>query len=80
MTIQIGNAEVEALIVDRMASGSFESVEEALRFVLQAAPPSPISEIPQRSWAEIFEAAQGLGGDDLDFSRDQSPGREVSFS
>jgi hypothetical protein len=39
MTIEINRPELEALIVQRMRSGGFDSVEEALLQALKASPP-----------------------------------------
>jgi len=39
MTIEIHKPELEALIMDRMKAGAFQTVEEVIMQALKAAPP-----------------------------------------
>ena len=54
MTIEIHEPELEALIAQRMESGAYKSVEEALLQALRSAPPS-----------HLVPSAKGLTGADL---------------
>ena len=47
-----------------------------LELAEQNAPALPVKESPKRSLAEVCAKVRGLA-DDLDFSRDPSPGRDV---
>ncbi len=81
MTIEIHQPELEALIRDRMASGHFASVEDALRQALETAPsPAPIwpADEPHGSLVEICARVRGLT-EDVDFSRDRSTGRPLEL-
>ncbi len=80
MTIEIHKPELEALIQQRMASDRFLSVEDILLQALRSLPvntPSPSEQA--QTLEEMFAKIRGLA-DDLDFSRDPSPGRLVDLS
>lgn len=80
MSVIIHEPEIEALIEERMATGAFSSVEAVLLHALKAAPVAvPPNYGPSRSLIEVCAMVQGLT-DDLDLSRDPSPGRPVSFA
>ena len=80
MTIHITKPEVEALINVRLRSGAFKDAEDVILQALQTSPaPEAVAVSRYKSLTEMFEAAQGLG-DDLDFSRNPSFGRQVNLS
>jgi hypothetical protein len=82
MTIEIQEPELEALIQQRMASGQFQDVEDVLIQALKSSPPLTRHKeklIHQESLEEMFAKARGLA-DDLDITRDRSPGRIVDLS
>lgn len=78
MTIHITKPEVEALINVRLRSGAFKDAEDVILQALQTSPEA-VAVSRYKSLTEMFEAAQGLG-DDLDFSRNPSFGRQVNLS
>ncbi len=83
MSIEIHEPEIEALIQQRMASGAFHNVEEVLLHALKSAPlPDAPSAKPfgQKLVDAFAEAREILGGIELDFTRDPSPGRPVDLS
>ena len=69
MTIQIRGPELEALILERMRSGAFESVEDVLLQALKASP--PVEATPARSGART--------GADLVAAMQASPHREIDL-
>lgn len=82
MSVIIHQPEIEALIEQRMATGAFRDVEAVLLHALKSAP-EPVAP-PSRSRAplslvEVCAMVQGMT-DDLDLTRDPSPGRPVSFA
>ncbi len=82
MSIEIHQPEIEALIQQRMASGAFQNVEEVLLHALKSAPiPTAAPENPSqtRSLVEVCAMVRGLM-EDVDLSRDPSPGRAVVLS
>ncbi|ADW69323.1 hypothetical protein [Granulicella tundricola] len=79
MTIEIHQPELEALIQQRMASGHFQDVEDVLIQALKLAPSVNDSAATQQTLEEMFAKARGLG-DDLDITRDPSPGRIIDLS
>jgi hypothetical protein len=82
MSVIIHQPEIEALIQQRMATGTFPDVEAVLLHALKSSPISAATPAvggrPQ-SLVEVCAMVQGLT-DDLDLSRDPSPGRSISFS
>ena len=78
LIIQISNPDVEALIEERLASGAFKSAEDVVSRALQsygAQPPTPIAP-SDKSIATLFAP---LRGENLDFGRNPSTGREVAL-
>ena len=69
MTIEIQRPELEALIHERMKSGTFQSVEDVLLQALKSAPPAA---------ASSGEAATHTGAD-LVAAMQSSPYREVDI-
>ncbi len=85
MNIEIHKPELEALIAQRMASGHFRSIEDALVQALESAPlpQEPSNSSSKGSLAELFEPIRGLLTDnevDTLFRRDSSPGRASDLS
>lgn len=84
MNIEVHQPRLEALIQQRMASGRFQSVEDALVQALEAAP-FPEEAQPRRMGAELVEACAKVRGlltdDEIDtmFSRTPSFSRPVEF-
>ncbi len=79
MTIEIHKPELEALIQERMASGRFLDLEDALMQAFEALPAAIGPAAPKRSVEEVFAMVRGLA-DDLEIPRDPSPPRQVDFS
>jgi hypothetical protein len=82
MSVIIHQPEIEALIEQRMATGAFADVEAVLLHALESAPipTSAQPEFPEKlSLVEVCAMVQGLT-EDLDLTRDPSPGRPVSFA
>ncbi len=85
MTIEIHRPELEALIQERMASGVFQSVEDALIQALRSSLPGAEGPVPNRrrpegrkSLAQLF-ADSPFKGLDIDFERDPDYGRDVEL-
>ena len=70
MTIEIHRPELEALIVERMKSGGFHDVEDAL---MQALKTSPATD------AKPSTAAKNRTGGDLIAAMQSSPYREIEI-
>jgi len=81
MTIEITQPETEALIEQRMATGAFSDVEDVLLQALKAAPQLSRADRNGRkgSLVEVCALVRGLT-DDVDFTRDQSPARDLNLS
>jgi len=80
MSVVIDQPEIELLIERRMASGAFEDVEGMLLHALTSAPiPTARGVARRETLEEMFAKVHGLA-DDLDFSRDPSPGRTVDLT
>ena len=80
MNIEIQRPEVEAIIKQRMATGRFRDVEDVLFQALRSTEVSASSS-PEPHLAEVLAQARVLlDGEELDFSRDPSPGRSVDLS
>ncbi len=82
MTIEIHSAETEALIEQRMATGTFHDVEDVLLDALKSAPsPQKSTQQPAQSktLVEVCAMVRGLI-DDIDITRDPSPGRSVDLA
>ena len=73
MTIEIHKPELEALILERMRSGAFASIEDALMQALESSPlPPKTGSIPE-SEASAFTSA------DLISAMQMSPYKEISL-
>ena len=70
MTIEIHTPELEALIMQRMKSGGFHSVEQALLEALKTTP---------SSGQQDRRAAEGRTGADLIAALQSSPYREIDI-
>ena len=78
MTIEITRPEVEALINQRLESGSFRDAEDVILQALQSSTPStPIPDAPPaKDIVELFAPLRGLN---LDFGRNPSTGRPIDL-
>ena len=72
MTIEIHRPELEALILERMKSGAFQNVEDALLQALKSAPPPAESaggpEACAHTGAELVAAMQASPYQDIDLT------------
>ncbi len=78
MTIRITKPEVEALINERLQSGTFRDAEDVILKALQSSaqtPPLPGAP-PMKDIEELFAPLRGLN---LDFGRNPSTGRPVDL-
>jgi len=86
MTIEIQRPELEALILQRMQSGGFHSVEDVLMYALSASPvvaePHEKS-VERRTGAELIAALQASPHREVDIEpsrfRSPMPARDVTF-
>jgi hypothetical protein len=77
MNIEIHKPELVALIAQRMESGAFRDVEDALLHALKSTPvPNPN---PPQSLVEICAMVKGLN-EDVDFSRNPSMDRPLGLA
>lgn len=87
MTIEIQQPELEALILDRMQKGAFESVEDVLLQALKTSPPpSQENDLHQSkscapTGADLIAAMQASPYKEISLEplRDQMPVRDVVF-
>jgi hypothetical protein len=87
MTIEICKPELEALIRERMKSGGFQNVEDALMQALKSSPfpieesPGPSNETPIPTGAALVAAMQTSPYKELVFEpmRERLPVRDVVF-
>ena len=79
MTIEIHKPELEALIMERLRSGAFESVEDVLLQALQSA--QTLSKNETRTGADLVAAMQASPYKDIDLepARESMPVRDVTF-
>ncbi len=78
LIIQITSPDVETLINERLASGAFRNAEDVVSRALRSCgipPPAPISP----SGTSIAALFAPLRGEDLDFGRNPSAGRDVAL-
>lgn len=78
MTIQITQPEVEAIIQQRLETGSFKDAEDVILHALRSSPNAAGSPAHQGNIVDLFAKVRGMA-DDLDFSRNPSIGRPVDI-
>lgn len=84
MTIEIHGPELEALIMDRMKAGAFQTVEEVIMQALKTAPPAP-PPVGQprgdRTGADLIAALQSSPYREIEIepARYRLPVRDVTF-
>jgi hypothetical protein len=76
MNIEITRPEVEALIYQRLRASGFDSTEEVIFRALQEFQPKKTNATGKRTFADVCARMRGLA-EDLDLTRDPSPGRDV---
>jgi hypothetical protein len=83
MTIQITKPEVEALINQRLQTGTFKDAEDVVWQALQSLPPQavatpPKSAEPAKNMVDLFAPLRGLN---IDFESDRSKdtGRDINL-
>jgi hypothetical protein len=84
MMIEIHKPELEALIMERMKTGAFHSVEDALMQALEASPPAgekPAAPANNRTSADLIAAMQESPYRELEIepARYPMPVRNVTF-
>ena len=81
MSVEIHQPEIEALIDQRMASGSFHDVEEVLIYALKAAPPTETVDLESGLGKKLVKVCAMVNEltDDLDFGRDSSAWRPLDL-
>jgi len=82
MNIEVHQPRLEALIQQRMASGRFQSVEDALVQALESAPLPQEKTQSRRTGADLVAAMQAMPHkDEIEFehSRRQMPVRDAEF-
>jgi hypothetical protein len=81
MTIEIRSPELEALIIERLRSGEFQSVEDILMKALQRSAVPADKET--RTGADLIAAMQNCPYKDVDFDlepiRGAMPVRDITF-
>jgi hypothetical protein len=84
MVIEIQRPEVEALILERMKSGGFESVEDVILQALESTrtesdrPAEPKLRMPGRKSLAALFAESPFRGLELEFERDPDCGRDIT--
>jgi hypothetical protein len=78
MTIQITQPEVEAIIQQRLDTGSFKDAEDVILQALRSSPNATGTPAHRESIVGLFAKIRGMA-DDLDFSRNPSTGRPVDI-
>jgi hypothetical protein len=78
MTIEIRQPELEALILQRLKAGQFQSVEDVLLDALRSSAPETPPGRGRKTLKDVVAAGRGLAVD-LDISRDASAGRELEL-
>jgi hypothetical protein len=78
MTIEIQKPELEALILERLKSGGFETIEDMLMQALQS---NPIPAKKEGTGADLVAAMQASPYREIDLQPDRIPlpVRDVSF-
>lgn len=79
MTIEIHKPELEALIIERLRSGAFESIEDVLMQALQGSSVPPKKET--RTGADLVAAMQASPCKEIDLEpiRTTMPVRDITF-
>lgn len=79
MTIEIHKPELEALIMERLKSGSFETIEDVLLQALQSAPVPAGAET--RTGADLVAAMQDSPCKEIDLqtAKVNMPVRDITF-
>lgn len=79
MTIEIRKPELEALIVERLRSGEFESIEDVLMQALKGSSIPPKKET--RSGVDLVAAMQNSPSKEIDLEpgRGPLPVRDIAF-
>jgi hypothetical protein len=79
MTIEIHKPELEALILERLRSGAFESIEDVLMQALQGSLIPPEKET--RTGTDLIAAMQASPYKDIDLepTRGTMPVRDITF-
>jgi hypothetical protein len=78
MTIQITQPEVEAIIRQRLDTGSFKDAEDVILQALRSSPNAPGTPARRGSIIDLFAKVRGMA-DDIDFCRNPSTGRPVDL-
>ncbi len=78
MTIEIIRPELQALIRQRLQAGGFATPEDVIFEALQEFHPKSVSSAGKRTLADIFAKIRGAA-EDLDLTRDPSPGRDIAL-
>ena len=73
MTIEIHRPELEALILERMRSGAFASVEDALIQALETSP------VPSKAGHPLAQGSSYPTGAELVAAMQMSPYKEISL-
>lgn len=73
MTIEIHKPELEALIFERMRSGAFANIEDALMQALES------SSLPSEAGHEPVPGSSSFTGADLVSAMQMSPYKEISL-
>ena len=76
MTIEITRPEVQALIHQRLEAGGFATPEDVIFEALQEFHPKRVNSSGRRTLADMFAKIRGAA-EDLDLTRDPSPGRDI---
>ena len=84
MTIELHKPELEALIMERMKTGGFRTIEDALMRALEAAPApreEPVAPAKNRTGSDLIAAMQESQNRELEIepARYPMPARNVTF-
>ena len=79
MTIEIHKPELEELIMERLRSGAFESVEDVLLQALQSSQTPPKNETRTGAYLVVPMQASPFKDIDLEPARDSMPVRDITL-
>ena len=79
MIIEITRPEVEAFIIERLASGAYRDAEDVIVHALQLSAPETLRQPESPPAKDIVELFAPLRGLDLEFSRSSSAGRPLDL-